>query len=63
MSGLLLRTILAVVAVVMLFFLIPVVFRVVGMPLSADVWTILRVCIAGLALLYIIAGKHVPPLT
>lgn len=62
MTGILLRTIFAVVAVVVLFVLIPVVFRVVGMPLSADVWMILRVCIAGLAVLYIAFGKQTPPL-
>lgn len=61
MGAILYRTILAVIACVVLFVLIPVLFRVVGLPLSADVWLILRICIAGLALLFIAWGRSQPP--
>lgn len=61
MIGILYRTILAVIVLVLFYALVPVLFRVVGVPLSADVWTILRICLAGLALLYIALGRSQPP--
>lgn len=61
MGGILFRTVLAVIACVLLFVLLPAVFRVIGVPLTADVWLILRICIAGMALLYIAWGRSQPP--
>jgi len=57
MSALLWRVLLAVVSVVILYALLPPVARVLGFPLSGDVLTIAKVCIAGLAVLYIGWGK------
>lgn len=59
MKALLWRTIYAVIAVVLLFALIPLVFGVVGLPLG-DLWPILRICIGGIALFYILAGPQPP---
>lgn len=61
MGGILFRTVLAIIACVLLFVLLPAVFRVIGVPLTADVWLILRICIAGMALLYIAWGRSQPP--
>ena len=57
MSALLMRILIAVVAVLLVFTLLPPVFRVVGFSASTDVMLIFRVCIGGLALLYILAGS------
>jgi hypothetical protein len=59
MSSILWRVIIAVICVVVVFALIAPVFRVVGFNPSSDVLLILRVCIAGLALLYIVKGPPV----
>ena len=56
MKALLWRVIYAVLAVVLLFALVPAVFSVVGFPLAANVWAILRVCIAGIAVFYVLGG-------
>lgn len=50
------RVIIAVVAVVFLFLLIPPVTRLLGVPLSGDFEIVLRLCIAAIALFYIIRG-------
>lgn len=60
MRALLWRTIYAVIAVVLLFTLIPLVFTAVGLPLDASVWAILRICIAGIAVFYILGGPNPP---
>ena len=53
----LMRVLLAVIAVVLTFALLGPVARVVGFPLSSDLMTILRIVVAGLAVLYIIRGR------
>ena len=60
MSALLWRVIYAVLSVLILFALIPALFRLFGLPLSADLWTVLRICIGGIALLYVFAGDKWP---
>ena len=60
MSALLWRVILAVLAVLILFALLPPVFRVIGLSLSGDVWLILRICIGGMAAFYIAKGPPFP---
>ena len=60
MSALLWRVIIAVTVVLVLFALLPPVFRVFGIALSGDVMLIFRICIGGIAVLYVLKG---PPLS
>ncbi len=60
MSALLWRVIIAVVCVVLIYALLPPFFNVVGFSASGDVMTILRICIAGLAVLYVLKGPPFP---
>jgi hypothetical protein len=57
MTGILWRVLIAIVAVVVVIALVPPIFRIIGLPLSADLWLIVRVCVAGLALFYILRGR------
>ncbi len=59
MKALLWRTIYAVIAVVLLFALIPAVMSLLGFPLGAA-WPIIRICIAGIAIFYILSGPQPP---
>lgn len=59
MKAMLWRTIYAVIAVMLLFSLIPAVCAFVGFPLGAA-WPILRLCIGGIAIFYILAGPQPP---
>jgi hypothetical protein len=59
-KGILWRTIYAVIAVVLLFALIPLLFGLVGFPLAGNLWAILRICIAGLAVYYVLGGPSPP---
>ncbi len=60
MSALLWRVIIAVVCVVLILALLPPFFHVVGFTVSGDVMTILKICIAGLAVLYVLKGPPFP---
>jgi len=51
------RVVVAVLGVVVAIMLIPPFFRVLGFPVSADVLLILKVCIAGLAIFYVVRGR------
>lgn len=57
MSDFLWRVIYAVIVVVLLLALIPLLFDVVGFTVSGSVMQILRICIAGLAVLYVFRGR------
>jgi hypothetical protein len=59
MSALLWRVLVAVVCVLIAFALIPPVLRVFQLGISADVMTIVNICVGGLALLYVIKGPPV----
>jgi phosphate/sulfate permease len=61
MSGLLWRVLLAIVCVVIAAALVSPVARILGFPLSSDFALVIRICIAGLAVLYILRGKSAPP--
>ena len=61
MSALLWRVIIAVIAVVILFAAIPLLFQIVGFPLEGPVWALLRICIAGIAVFYVLSGRPVGP--
>lgn len=60
MSALLWRVLYAVIAVVLIFLLLPPLLRILGLSLSGDVDTVIRVVVGGLALLYIIRGNPFP---
>lgn len=59
MKAMLWRVIYAVIFVVLLFALIPPLMALLGFPLGAA-WPIIRICIAGIALFYILAGPQPP---
>lgn len=59
MRALLWRIIYAVIAVLLLFALIPAVAQLLGFPLG-EAWPILRICIGGIAIFYILAGPQPP---
>lgn len=63
MSQMLWRIIIAVICVLVIYAVIPPFFRIVGFSLSGDVMLILRICIAGLAVLYVLKGPPFPPVT
>lgn len=54
--GILLRVLIAVIAVVLTFALIPPVARILGFSISGDVFTVIRYCVAGIAVFYILFG-------
>lgn len=56
MPGILVRVIIAVFSCIIAFLLIPPVLRVIGLDVGGDVMTILKVCVGGIALFYIIWG-------
>ena len=52
----LLRVLIAVVCCILAYALIPPVARIIGFDLTGDVMTVVRICVAGLAVLYILRG-------
>lgn len=60
MSAMLWRILIAVIVVVLIGALIAPVSRILGFPVDSDVLLVLRICIAGLALLYIVKGPPFP---
>lgn len=60
MSALLWRIIIAVLAVVLIHLILPPLFRIVGFDASGDVLLILNICIAGIALFYVLKGNPFP---
>ncbi len=61
MSGMLWRIVLAVIAVILFYAILPPLLRIIGFPVSSDLMLILRVAIAGLALFYVLKGPPFPP--
>jgi hypothetical protein len=61
MTALLWRVLIAVISVVLVFALIPLVARVLGFPIEGDLWAIFRLCIAGIAVFYILNGPPLRP--
>jgi len=61
MSGIFFRMIVAVIVVVVLFVALPALFRLLGFPLTADAWLIIRLSMAAIALFYIAFGRAQPP--
>jgi uncharacterized membrane protein YvlD (DUF360 family) len=60
MSAMLWRILIAVIVVVIIGALIAPVSRILGFPVDGDVLLVLRICIAGLAVLYILRGPPFP---
>ncbi len=60
MPALLWRILLAVLAVVLLLALLPPVSRLIGFPLDGDLLTVVKICIAGIAVFYIFKGPPFP---
>ncbi len=60
MPGILWRIIIAVICVVLTFALIPPLMRIIGFDLSGDIMLVLRICVAGLAVFYILRGNNPP---
>ncbi len=56
MSALLWRVIIAVLCVALVLALIPPVFALIGFAIDANLLLVLRICIAGIALFYILKG-------
>ena len=61
MAGMLWRIVLAVIAVLLFYAILPPVMRVIGFPASGDVLLILRIAVAGLAIVYVLKGPPFPP--
>ncbi len=63
MRGVLIRILIAVVCVLFLYAILPPLLRVIGLVVDSDVMTIIRLCVAGLALGYIFWGHRIfgPP--
>jgi hypothetical protein len=51
------RILIAVVAVLLLFAIVPALARVLGFGMTPDVEIIFRGCVAGIAIFYIITGR------
>ena len=60
MSALIWRILIAVIDVVIIGALLAPVSRVLGFPLDGDLLLIVRICIGGLAVLYILKGPPFP---
>ena len=60
MSAMLWRILIAVVVVLVAYAAIPVFLRVIGFPAPSDLLLLLRICIAGLAVLYVLKGPPFP---
>lgn len=60
MAGILWRVLIAVIAVVLTFALIPPVSRLLGFELSGDLMKVVQICVAGLAIFYILRGPTPP---
>lgn len=56
MAGIVWRVIIAVIAVLFAFAIIPLVADIFGLALAGNVWKLLKLCIAALAVFYILRG-------
>lgn len=61
MSALFWRVLIAVLAVVFVYAILPPVLRILGVPLEGDVLLVVKLCIAAIALFYILKGPPFPP--
>ena len=61
MSSMLFRIILAVVCVGLAILLLPPIVSLIGLPVPSEVLTIIRICLVGLGILYVLKGPPFPP--
>ncbi len=57
MPGILWRILIAVISCILVFALIPPVSRIIGFEVSGDLMLIVRICVAGIAIFYILRGS------
>ena len=60
MSDLLWRIIYAVICVILLLAALPLFFTVVGFHVAGPLWQLVRICIVGIAVLYVLRGRPLP---
>ena len=60
MSAFLWRVIYAVVGVIVFLLIMPLFCSVVGFPLQGEVWQLLRICVACIAVIYVLFGPAPP---
>ena len=60
MAGILWRTLIAVIAVMLVYALIPPVSRIIGFDVSGDLFIVIKIVVAGLAVFYILRGPNPP---
>ncbi len=61
MPAMLWRVLFAVVCVVIVYALIPPLSHILGFALTADVMAVVKICVAAIAVIYIIWGPNTPP--
>lgn len=60
MKAMLWRVVFAAIAVVMLLMILPLFLSVVGFPIEGQLWALLKLCIACIAVLYVLFGPGPP---
>lgn len=60
MSNFIWSILITVICVVIIYALIPPFFRIIGFTASADLLLIIRICIAALAILFVLKNKPTP---
>lgn len=60
MTSLLMRVIIAIICVVLILAILSPFFRIVGFSIDGDVYAVIRICIAGIAVLYVLRGMVIP---
>lgn len=56
MAGIVWRVVIAVIAVLFAFAIVPLVADIFGLSLAGSVWKLLKLCIAAIAVFYILRG-------
>ena len=59
-SGIFWRILIAVIGVTLTFALIPPICRIIGFTPTADIMLVVRICVAGIAIYYILRGSNPP---
>lgn len=60
MTGILVRALIAVIALVILFALLPLLISFTGVPIDGAALGIIKLCLGGLALIYVFWGPAPP---
>lgn len=54
------RCVVAVIVVVVVFALLPPLFRIFGLPITGDVMTVIKICVGAIAAFYVFLGPKTP---